>query len=86
MASLKAMKAGPYEDIARSDAVRQVMIMRAMRKKDDDIKEKAEESAGKDVEIQLLQQELEHEQVFIVDNYCCHCMYMLHQLLQYSYV
>ena len=64
--SLEEMKAdieGPYGDIARVDAVRQVVMMRALRKRDTEVREKTDESAAKDVEIQQLQQELEHEHV-----------------------
>ena len=60
--SLEEMKAdieGPYGDVARADAVRQVVIMRALRKRDTEMREKTDESAAKDVEIHQLQQELE---------------------------
>ena len=64
--SLEEMKAdieGPYGDVTRIDAVRQVVMMRALRKKDTEVREKTDESAAKDVEIHQLQQELEHEHV-----------------------
>ena len=60
--SLEEMKAnieGPYGDIARADAVRQVVMMRALRKRDTEVREKIDESTAKDVEIQQLQQELQ---------------------------
>ena len=66
MASLEEMKAdieGPYGKVARADAVRQVVMMRALKKREMQVREKADESAAKDEEIQQLQQELEHEQV-----------------------
>ena len=66
VASLEEMKAtieGPYGDVARAAAVREVVTMRALRKREVEVKEKTAESAGKDAEIQHLQQELEHEQV-----------------------
>ena len=66
LASLEEMKAdieGPHGDIIRIDAVRQVMMMRALSKSDKEVIEKNAESAEKDTEIQHLQWELEHEQV-----------------------
>ena len=66
MTSLEEMKAdieGPYGEVARADAVRQVVMMRALKKRETEVREKADESAAKDVEIHHLQQELEHEQV-----------------------
>ena len=60
--SLEEMKAdieGPYGDVARIDAVRQVVMMRALRKRDAEVREKSDESAAKDVEIHQLHQELE---------------------------
>ena len=64
--SLVEMKAdieGPYGEVAKADAVRQVVMMRALRKRDTEVREKSDESAAKDVEIHQLQEELEHEQV-----------------------
>ena len=49
-----------------SDAVRQVVIMRALRKRETEVREKTDESAAKDEEIHQLQQELDHEQVGVV--------------------
>ena len=60
---MKADIEGPYGEIAKIDAVRQVVMMRALRKRDTEVREKSDESAAKDVEIQQLQEELEHEQV-----------------------
>ena len=60
--SLGEMKAdidGPYGDVTRIGAVREVVIMRALRKRDTEVREKIDESAAKDVEINQLQQELE---------------------------
>ena len=62
--SLEEMKAdieGAYGDIARIDAVRQVVTMRALRKKETEVREKRDESSAKDVEIHQLHEELEHE-------------------------
>ena len=45
--SLEEMKAdieGPYGDIARADAVRQVVMMRALRKRETEVREKIGES------------------------------------------
>ena len=67
--SLEEMKAdieGPYGEVARIDAVRQVVMMRALRKRETKVREKTDESAAKDEEIHQLQQELEHEQVGVV--------------------
>ena len=69
--SLEEMKAdieGPYGDVARADAVRQVVMMRALRKRETEVRERTDESAAKDEEIHQLQQELEHEQV--IYSYC----------------
>ena len=66
VASLEEMKAdieGPYGEVARIDAVRQVVMMRALRRREIEVREKTDESAAKDEEIHQLQQELEHEQV-----------------------
>ena len=66
VASLEEMTAdieGPYGDITRADAVREVVMKRALRRREVEVREKTAESAGKDVEIHQLQQELEHEQV-----------------------
>ena len=66
--SLEAMKAdieGPYGDITRIDAVRQVVTMRALGKRETEVREKTAESAVKDAEIQQLQEELEHIQVLM---------------------
>ena len=66
VAALQEMKAdieGPYGDISRADAVREVVMKRALRKTEVDVREKTAESAQKDVEIYQLQQGLEHEQV-----------------------
>ena len=66
IAALEEMKAaieGPYGEVSRAGAVREVVTMRALRKSDREAREKTDESAEKDVEIQHLQQELEHEQV-----------------------
>ena len=64
--SLVEMKAdieGPYGEVSKADAVRQVVMMRALRKRDTEVREKSDESAAKDVEIHQLQEELEREQV-----------------------
>ena len=64
--SLEEMKTdieGPYGEVARIDAVRQVVTTRALRKRETEVGEKTNESAAKDEEIHQLQQEMEHEQV-----------------------
>ena len=69
VASVEEMKAdieGPYGEIAKADAVRQVVMMRALKRRETEGREKSDESAAKDEEIQQLQQELDHEQVLII--------------------
>ena len=64
--SLEEMKTdveGPCGDVARIDAVRQVLMMRAVLGREAEVREKTDEAAAKDEEIHQLQQELEHEQV-----------------------
>ena len=64
--SLEEMKTdieGPCGDIARADAVRQVVMMRAVLGRETEVRKKTDEAAAKDEEIHQLQQELEHEQV-----------------------
>ena len=64
--SLEEMKAiidGPCGEVARADAVRQVVMMRAILGRETEVRRKTDESAAKDEEINQLQQELEQEQV-----------------------
>jgi hypothetical protein len=64
--SLEEMKPaidGPYGEVARADAVRQVVMIRAILGRETEVRRKTDESAAKDEEIHHLQQELEHEQV-----------------------
>ena len=66
IASLEEMKTaieGPCGDVVRADAVRQVVMMRAILRREAEVREKTDEAAAKDEEIHQLQQELEHEQV-----------------------
>ena len=60
---VKATIEGPYGEIAKLDAVRQVAMMRALRGKEEDVREKKDELAAKDGEIQQLQRQLEQAQV-----------------------
>ena len=60
---MKADIEGPYGEVARADAVRQVVTMRALKKREAEVRERTDESAAKDEEIHQLQQELECEQV-----------------------
>ena len=60
---IRATTEGIYGDVARADAVRQVVMMRAILGREAEVREKTDESAAKDEEIHQLQQELEHEQV-----------------------
>ena len=66
IASLEEMKTaieGPCGDVARIDAVREVVVMKAILGREAVVREKTDEAAAKDEEIHQLQQELEHEQV-----------------------
>ena len=72
--SLEEMKPvidGPCGEVARADAVRQVVMMRAILGRETEVRRKTDESAAKDEEIHQLQQELEQEQVglMIVSKY-----------------
>ena len=66
ISSLSEMRAdieGPCGEITRTDAVRQVVTIRAILRKEREVRRKDAESAIKDDEIQHLRRELEHEQV-----------------------
>ena len=66
LTSLEEMKTvidGLCGDVSRIDAVRQVVMMRAILGRETEVRRKTDESAAKDEEIHQLQQELEHEQV-----------------------
>ena len=71
IASLKEMRAiveGPYGDVARADAVRQVVTMKALSRRDAGMREETAKTAAKDEEIHQLQQELELAQVQMIIN------------------
>ena len=53
---------GPYGDVARADAVGQVIITRVLKKRDLELIAERNESAVKDDELHQLQHELEYEQ------------------------
>ena len=64
--SLEEMKEtidGPCGEVARADAVREVVMMRAILRRETEVRRKTDELAAKDEVIHQLQQELEHEQV-----------------------
>ena len=64
--SLSEMKGdieGPCGEVSRADAVRQVMTMRAILRKEREVRRKDADLASKDEEVQHLRQELEHEHV-----------------------
>ena len=66
VASLEQMRAeieGPFGDVVRIEAVRQVLVVRAVGRRETEMKQKTDELAEREVEMQHLQQELEHEQV-----------------------
>ena len=85
LTSLDEMKAvidGPCGDVSRADAVRQVVMMRAILRRETEVRRKTDESAAKDEEIHRLQLELEHEQVGMImyaqehsDYVCCHTLH-----------
>ena len=64
--SLEEMKPvidGPYGEVARIDAVRQVVMMRAILGRETEVRRKTDESVAKDEETQHLQQGLGQEQI-----------------------
>ena len=63
---LKEMKAdieGPYGELVKLDAVKQVTTAKLLHGKDADVREKTNELTVKDYEIQRLQQQLQQQQV-----------------------
>ena len=60
---MKAEVDGPYGDLAKLDALKQVAVMKALMGKDSAMRKKTAELAAKDMEIQQLQQELEQIKV-----------------------
>ena len=67
VATLEGMRAGiegPCGAVARADAMRQVVMMKVFREKDVEVREKLNQLATQDTEIQHLQQQLENLQVF----------------------
>lgn len=65
---------GPYGDVARADAVGQVVMIRALKKRDLELMAKTNESAIKDDEIHQMQQELEYEQACDVKDFDYVCL------------
>ena len=64
--SLEEMKPvidGPYGEVARADAVRQVVMMRAILGRETEVRRKTDKSVAKYEEIQHLQQGLGQEQI-----------------------
>ena len=65
LTTLEALRAdieGSYGDIARADAIGQLVMTRVLKKRDLELMVQTNESAIKDDEIHRLQQELEYEQ------------------------
>ena len=60
---MKPVIDGSFGEVARADAVRQVVMMRTILGRETEVKRKIDESAAKDYEIHHLQQELKQEQV-----------------------
>ena len=54
---------GPFGEIARADALRQVVTMRVLIKRDDAVQKSKLELSNKEIEIQQLHQELEEAEV-----------------------
>jgi hypothetical protein len=76
LTSLETLRAdieGPYGDVTRADAVGQVVMTRALKKRDLELIAERNESAVRDDEIHHLQQELEYEQVC---NIILQCVYL----------
>lgn len=79
LTSLETLRAGiegPYGDVARADAVGQVVMIRALKKRDLELIAKTNGSAVKNDEIHQLQQELEYEQAceFGIQLCAAHCV------------
>ena len=71
MSELQRVRAdieGAYGELARLDAVRQVVIMKTLRGREAEVREKTDELIAKDEEIQQLQQQLEQTQVCTIVN------------------
>ena len=51
---------GPYGAVARADAVRQVVMMKALRERDAEVREKSNQLIIQVAEIHHLQQQLQH--------------------------
>lgn len=68
LGDMKADVEGPCGEVTRAEAVRQVVTMRAILRKEREVRRKDADSAAKDGEIQHLQLELEHEQARLVRN------------------
>ena len=62
---MKATIEGPYGEISKLDAARQVAMMRALRGRDEDVRVKTDELTAKDREMQQLQQQLEEAAVIV---------------------
>ena len=60
---MKADIEGPCGEVTRAEAVRHVVTMRAILRKEREMRSKDVDSVAKDEEIQHLRLELEHEQV-----------------------
>ena len=60
---IKGVIEGPYGGFSKLDAMRQVATMKALKKRESDVKKKTDESAAKDEDIQRLLHQLETTQV-----------------------
>ena len=63
---LKEMRAdieGPYGELAKLDAIKQVTTMKVLKRKDVEVRERTNEITAKDDEIQQLRLQLEQQQV-----------------------
>lgn len=68
---VKADIEGVYGELAKLDAVRQVVIVKNMQQKELEVRGKNDELRAKDEEIQRLQQQLEQVQVITLTVYYC---------------
>lgn len=63
LVEMKTEVDGPYGDLAKLDALKQVATMKALMGKDSAVREKTAELAANEMEIEQLHQELEHIRV-----------------------
>lgn len=75
LSEMKADTEGLCEEVTRAEAVRQVVTVRAILRKEREMRRKNADSAAKDEEIEHLQLELEREQVRLFRSTCMSNLY-----------